>query len=133
MRRWAPLAEVRDEHLAIRAALRRVDDLALVQSVGADAATFGRARQRLEATYLVRLVSAFEGILRAEFEESEDGLFLLIERAAVERAVPRDMAEAAHDVRRQRNRLVHPTRSALASSVPLESGFIALRLFVNRL
>lgn len=110
-----------------------MDDLALVRSVGADARAFGRARQRLEATYLVRLVSAFEGILRAEFGGSNEGLYALIERCAVERMMPRAKTDEAHGVRLQRNRLVHPIASNYVLSVPFASAFRTLQTFVNAL
>ena len=133
MRRWHPLVEVLDEFNAIDAALRRVEDLGLIGDLGSTARTFGRARQRLEATYLVRLVSAFEGILRAEYGTNEEGLFSLIELAILRSGIAREKADAAHEIRRQRNWLVHPSTSVQLSRVPLSVAFRTLQTFVNRL
>jgi hypothetical protein len=78
------------------------------------------AAGRLESTYVVRLVTEFEGVLydwwRSEFpgKHVPRTLWALTNRLAALRRIEPDKVQGAHDVREYRNALAHATPAGRA-------------------
>ncbi len=121
------LRRVRDEHDAVDASLRYVQDqwrrqnlsLAIKQATPED---LQRAIDDLGMTFFIRLFSTFEGMLRQHMEQHHPNVSVkedaravwLIDRVAQLQspAISAPLRERVHEVRRYRNFLVHPGAGA---------------------
>lgn len=119
------LERIRDEHLAASGALAYVSaywqkasifNFPSLETIGVEEVQ--RAANDLEATYFIRLFSAFEGILKEHMAQIHPGIQVaedasaawLIDRSAkLQQPRIADLfRERVHSVRRYRNFLVHP-------------------------
>jgi len=94
------------------------------------------AGTHLEATYLVRLFSAFEAVLRDmlphPYPLRPDGrsAYNLINRAASKWRLAADVRDAAHRVREARNQAVHQNQPVL-QEYPFVEALAALNRFLS--
>lgn len=134
------LAEVQQEFEASRAALSYAEQQwaqatgdALLKGISKSQVT--AALGKVERTYLTRLFSEFEGMLRAYLDKRREVVppraYDLINKAAKrQRAnVPDDKRDAVHLVREYRNTIVHDQRSG-AAAVSFDQALSALNRFL---
>lgn len=88
---------------------------------------------RLESTYVIRLVSSFEGILVEAFPDMDDRLVSLIDAACRRTLATEIQRRTLHTIRRGRNALVHPKARERPNPLEFDIVFLALKTFVNRL
>jgi hypothetical protein len=94
--------------------------------------------RNLEATYIIRLFSEFEGILQEHWVTSRPGQRIpgtaksLIDRVASSRRLPSRVRDDAHKVRDYRNSVVHP-RLPPAIAVDFRGALAALNRFLDPL
>ena len=134
------LAEVRQEFEAARAALfytekqwsRAVADITLK---GVTKGHVSGALSKVEQTYLIRLFSEFEGMLRAYLDKRSEIVppraYDLINKAAKPRRanVPDNKRDAVHLVREYRNAIVHDQGSG-AVAVSFDQALSALNQYL---
>jgi hypothetical protein len=118
------LALVREELEAARAATAYVEErwtgLHDLHETPVSYAHLERTIRNLERTYLIRLFSEFEGILRRHLEAGQPQRQVprnvedVINRAARIRRIQDEVREGAHQVRNYRNSLVHGGHDAPA-------------------
>lgn len=143
------LERVRDEFVAARGALAYVSlqwssdslyNFSALETVGIE--DVRRAAEDLEATYIIRLFSAFEGILKEHLAQSHSNVCVAEDASAaflIDRVsrlqTPRFQTPfwgRVYDVRRYRNFLVHPGGGA-PDFVAFPDAVARLSRFVNRL
>jgi len=118
--------EIRDELLAADFALtlsiRQVEVNSNLLAAANDVIGLRQLRRcasNLESTYLLRLFSTFEGVLRDYWSAARPSPRLrrtpmetLMNRIVIRRQIPNQISDAAHKVRVYRNWLVHPQAAA---------------------
>ena len=116
------IRSVRDELLAadfaLAFSLRQAEvDTSLLHTVDGliGVVQLRRCAANLESTYMLRLFSSFEGILRDYWlavrparRARQTRMEVLMNRIVILRQIPHAVAQGAHDVRAYRNWLVHP-------------------------
>ena len=122
--------------LAARDAAARLDP-SLRTRGGLEAADRDAAGAELDRTYLVRLVSEFEGALRSYWQfgmnrATKQNLKTLIDRIAADRSAAAPLP-AVHRVRTYRNALVHRDGPPPAVPLPLPVARRVLNKFLARL
>ncbi len=126
------LLRLGDEYEAVDASLKYVQEQWLRQSLSlpitrATAEDLQRAIRDLQSAYFIRLFSTFEGMLREHMSQHHPTLSMeedvpavrLIDRVSQLQSpqISSPLRERVHEVRRQRNFLVHP---AGTSPLPLD-------------
>ena len=116
------LVDVQSEYLAAEEALECVilnwQRESIVRAIQGGLDDFQRAAGDLEAVFVIRLFSVFEGILKVHLEQHHPGIHVpeearsvwLIDRVAQRQPRPITflLRQRGHEVRRYRNFLVHP-------------------------
>lgn len=129
------LVAVGEDFLAVRQAV----DQSLSDPSLPNHARLTRAAWGLEATYLARLFSEFEGTLRAYLRANDPqgrpppkSAYGLINRTAALLRLPNDIRDGVQQAREYRNAVVHPDGPAYAA-LPFSEARSLLSKFLARL
>lgn len=137
------LASIRDEYVAAEAAIAYLErtwhQMGDVPEVSAVRLAHVRdAARNLEATYVIRLFSEFEGLLQRHLAVRRPGRPIprttetLINRVALRERIPDPIRDAAHRVREYRNTVVH-YRAAATPALTFRQATAALNRFLDPL
>jgi hypothetical protein len=115
------LGAIRNEYVAARAAIAYViANWGVVHDAGEiegnDLKHFRAVAVKIEATYIIRLFSSYEGVLHGYLQthrrRTPRTAETLINRVSTHANLPDPLRDGAHEVRVYRNSLVHPGPSA---------------------